>query len=327
MPQGNAMNDPASPAQAPTAVVIKNDQSTPSSIKIPASSNTKVILTGLLMLLLVSGIGVGVFLARNRTQLSSQAAANVGLGFNPAQIDTQLDQTFEATVTIDTSDQSVTGTELHISYDPQLFILESFEKGTFLPNSVGQSEIDNGSANITLIPNLSNLSPGKGKGDLAFLKFKVIRTSTTPAEISVDKTKTQISAEGQDNNALGTTTKMIVNFGTDATASPSPGSSLAPSPSAGTTTSTLPSPTPVASTPGGIISSANPSASPLPSPSSRVDPKKDFNGDGKVNSVDLSFMYSAWGTPKTEAHKKADLNLDGVVNGIDYSLFLPGFSP
>lgn len=50
----------------------------------------------------------------------------------------------------------------------------------------------------------------------------------------------------------------------------------------------------------------------------------DFNNDGKVNSIDLSFIYASWGTPKP-GQEKADLNKDGVVNGVDYSLFLPNF--
>lgn len=52
----------------------------------------------------------------------------------------------------------------------------------------------------------------------------------------------------------------------------------------------------------------------------------DFSDDGIVNSVDLSVMYSGWGTPKNEIQHQADLNGDGIINGIDYSLFLPHFS-
>ncbi len=52
----------------------------------------------------------------------------------------------------------------------------------------------------------------------------------------------------------------------------------------------------------------------------------DFSEDGMVNSIDLSVMYSGWGTPKNETQQKADLNEDGIINGIDYSIFLPHFS-
>jgi hypothetical protein len=52
----------------------------------------------------------------------------------------------------------------------------------------------------------------------------------------------------------------------------------------------------------------------------------DFNSDSVTNTIDLSVLYSAWGTPKNEAQKKADLNQDGVVNGIDYSMFVPNFN-
>lgn len=52
----------------------------------------------------------------------------------------------------------------------------------------------------------------------------------------------------------------------------------------------------------------------------------DFNSDSKVNTLDLSFMYVNWGTPKPEAGTKADLNKDGVVNGVDYAMLLKQFN-
>lgn len=44
----------------------------------------------------------------------------------------------------------------------------------------------------------------------------------------------------------------------------------------------------------------------------------DFNGDGKVDSTDLSIMLSARGTNR----KAQDLNGDGRVNSVDISIFL-----
>ncbi len=68
-----------------------------------------------------------------------------------------------------------------------------------------------------------------------------------------------------------------------------------------------------------------------PSPSPHIDISYDFNNDTKVNAVDLSILYSAWGTPTTDIQKKADTHPagspDGSVNGLDYSAFLPHFAP
>lgn len=66
-------------------------------------------------------------------------------------------------------------------------------------------------------------------------------------------------------------------------------------------------------------------ASPTASASAEPD-IYDFNTDGAVNTVDLSFMYANWGTAKSESGIKADLNADGVVNGVDYAMLLKRFN-
>jgi chitodextrinase len=48
----------------------------------------------------------------------------------------------------------------------------------------------------------------------------------------------------------------------------------------------------------------------------------DFNGDGLVNSLDLSLMTSAWNT----SNSTYDLNNDGVVNSLDYAILSSNWS-
>jgi chitodextrinase len=48
----------------------------------------------------------------------------------------------------------------------------------------------------------------------------------------------------------------------------------------------------------------------------------DFNGDGLVNSIDLSLMTSAWNT----SNAIYDLNHDGIVNSLDYAVMVQNWS-
>ena len=48
----------------------------------------------------------------------------------------------------------------------------------------------------------------------------------------------------------------------------------------------------------------------------------DFNGDGLVNSIDLSLMTTAWNTLNTTY----DLNRDGLVNSLDYTIMVQNWS-
>jgi len=49
----------------------------------------------------------------------------------------------------------------------------------------------------------------------------------------------------------------------------------------------------------------------------------DVNGDGQVNSADLTIVLAAWGS----ADASADINADGSVNGVDLSAVLGGWGP
>ena len=49
----------------------------------------------------------------------------------------------------------------------------------------------------------------------------------------------------------------------------------------------------------------------------------DFNGDGKVNIIDLNILVLNWGATGTNA---SDLNHDGIVNILDFNLLMLNWS-
>lgn len=92
------------------------------------------------------------------------------------------------------------------------------------------------------------------------------------------------------------------------TSTPTP--SLSPSPSSTLTPIPTPSPSPT--------STWSPGPSPIVSPSPAVSKRGDFNNDGKVNTIDVSILFSNWN--KTNFKKETDLNSDGKINSLDFAI-------
>lgn len=70
-------------------------------------------------------------------------------------------------------------------------------------------------------------------------------------------------------------------------------------------------------------SSATPSASPVPT--QRPGKSADFNGDGKINSFDVSLLLRKWRISTRIDIDNYDLNSDGVINAFDYALLVKNF--
>ncbi len=287
---------PASPAQSQSKTLVptvyRSEKSASQPMKV-SPKTVKTLLAGLMMMILVSGVGVGVYLVGQKQQLNPKASdQGIDLVITPAQLTKKPDEEFQVTVGVDPKGQGLTGVELYISYKAEDLLLESIDKGQVLTTVGSPSKIGPGTGSITL---LSSTTPPTTGGTLAVLKFKALKL-TTGSDIAVDSTKTQISTPKENTNALGTTKKSTVIIANEAAAVPS----IQP-----------------------II--ATPSASIQPTEATSSSSVYDFNNDTMINSIDLSVMYSGWGIPKTDLQLKTDLNKDGVVNGIDYSAFIVHF--
>ncbi len=259
--------------------------------------NPKILGAMTVLLLMIGGVGTGVYLIQKPQQTTSQASLSpINLNLQPGEIKTESGADFTVDVFANASDNKITGADLDIKYDPKVLTLKSITPKDFLPKILIPPKIASGSASVSL--GTDDGSTGvSGNGVIASLIFTANQESSpTSSEISFNATQTQVKIlnqiSGQSNVVLGSSKVTIAP--SKAQASPSP-----------TTSSPSPSPSPV--------SEASPSTG------------YDFNGDGLVNSIDLSLMYSAWGDPESDTQKKADINGDGVVNGMDYSGLLPEF--
>lgn len=252
--------------------------------------NPKFLGAMTVLLLIIGGVGTGVYLINKPQQTASQASFSpVNLNFKPAEVKAIAGSEFSVDIFTTAGETQITGADLSIKYDPETLTLKSITPKDFLPKIVIPPRIASGSASISL--GTDGSAGVSGNGVIASLLFSTKKEiSQTSSQITFDNAKTHIKIlnrlQADSNSVLGEV-KVSIN------------------------------PAPLLSTP---------SAKVAPS-SAKSASNDDFNGDGQVNSVDLSFMYSAWGKPGSETQKKADVNGDGVVNGMDYSLLLPKFKP
>lgn len=259
-------------------VVISAENYAKKSIFKYSILNPKIIGALTVVLLLVGGVGAGIYLNRTPQQTVTQAtltAADISL--KPSEIDVQAGSNFTLDVFGNANENQITSVKLIIKYDPDTLDLLSIAPKQFLPRVIIAPSIASGSATVSL--GTDGNSGISGSGILASLSFKVKDNSSGTTIISFDPGQTQVNLLGQPAN------------------------------------------------PPSNLSSATIKITPVSSPSASITPTLstnfDFNLDSQINSIDLSIIYSAWGTPITDTQKKADINGDGVVNGVDYSLFLP----
>ena len=258
--------------------------------------NPKILGLLTVLLLLVGGVGAGVYLTQAPSQTVTQATlTTTEIVFKPPQIQTEAGSNFSVDVFGNANGNQITGVKLAFKYDPEVLELTSISPKQFLPKVLLAPVIASGSAAISL--GTDGNSGISGSGVLATLSFQVKTQQSGSTQISFEKDKTQVNVLGSPNNLIGNLESAKI------TIIPSLGNSM--------------------STNEASISADINETLQSASQSAIENTGFDFNSDDQINSIDLSVLYSAWGTPETEAQKKADFNGDGVVNGLDYSKFLP----
>lgn len=251
--------------------------------------NPKILGLLTVLLLLVGGVGTGVYLTRNPNQSLTQATLSTAdISFKPKEIQTEAGAGFNVDVFGNANGNQITSVTLAIKYDPDVLVLQSISPKQFLPKVLVAPSIASGSASISL--GTDGNSGISGSGVIATLSFFVNNRSSGSTQIGFETGKTIVNTLGNPSNLAGNlaSAKIIIN--------PASGQPQAPLPVSDDATTSS------ASTSRGEF---------------------DFNADNQINSIDLSVLYSAWGKPETEVQKKADINGDGVVNGLDYAKFLP----
>jgi hypothetical protein len=124
-------------------------------------------------------------------QPSAPAEAETGalLGFSPAQKTVKVNEDFEVELTLDTKSVATSGTDVIINYDPTLVQILTVRPG-LLYQEYPVSEVDAAAGKIGLSGIATPPKTFSGKGTLAYLKVRGLKTGTAIFAIEFTKGET-----------------------------------------------------------------------------------------------------------------------------------------
>lgn len=176
----------------------------------------KKIAGALVALLLVFGVGVGVFLAQRQTQLRPRASENgVDLKLTPPAVSAALNQEFDLDLVIDAKQASASGAQVKLTFDASKLQLVSTTLKDYF--SVVLSPVNATANSVEFVVGTS--TPKTGTGTLATLKFKALANGA--ATVAFDQNNTIVTVTNLNDNQAGDLTPSEITIG-GAAVSPSP---------------------------------------------------------------------------------------------------------
>lgn len=190
----------------------------------------KKITVMLIVLIMLAGVGVGVYLIQQSTEYREKAAPATTLSFSSQTLTPDINQEFIVTSEISTAENQVVGVELYINFTPNVIELLEVTPGSFFQNLGSFAPVlDNIQGKVSYVLWLMPEStPAQGTGALAVFRFKAKQQGSATISYTQETLVGAIEEEGK--NVLVGTTPITLNVGGIA-ASPSPtSSSLSPTP-------------------------------------------------------------------------------------------------
>ena len=111
--------------------------------------NPKILGLLTVLLLIVGGVGTGVYLTQTPNQKVTQATlATTDISFKPSQTQTEAGSNFNIDVFANANGNKITKVTLTIKYDPDVLDLKSILPRQFLPKVLIAPELASGSASV-----------------------------------------------------------------------------------------------------------------------------------------------------------------------------------
>lgn len=285
--------------------------------------NEKGVAHLFLIVLLLLGLGLGVFLVQQRTNLKPKASTSdpisdpikvkrASLSLDPSTTSFSKGCGHSISILLDTGISRTDGTDAILRYDPTRLTATSIITGTIYPDYPKNSiDSQNGKVSISGITSPSN--PYLGKGVFAVVNFIVPNTAPVG--------KTQITFDFNPNT---TNDSNVVESGTSLDILSDVRNGTYDITSSSCEVSNSPSPAP-------FIDSDSDGWSDLDEKKIGTDPKDacpdnkrdnawppDVDNDKKVNKSDYNSIQNS--VRKKQYNKRYDLNFDGVLNINDMSI-------
>jgi hypothetical protein len=237
----------------------------------------KIAVTLLVIILLMAGIGIGVYLVRQNQNFREKAAPSSNLTLNASTASPQVGDTFTVSSNIESGTNQVIAVEMHLTFDEAIVEAQGASAGSFLPGAkfIGPS-IDNNNGTLSYTVYLDPGSqPVQGQGTVAVFTFKTLAAGNTTIAFTSDTVVgAGNSSEDLGQNVLTGTTPAIINVqgvqvtatptGSQSTGTPTPtthGNTATPTSAPGSTATNTPTPT----TTGNTSSNTN-----TPTPTTRA---------------------------------------------------------
>jgi len=240
----------------------------------------KKVTVMFVVLVMLAGVGVGVYLIQQSTEYREKAAPVTTLSFNSQTLTPDVGQEFIVTSEINTAENQVVGVELYINFTPDVLELLEVTPGNFFLNLGSFApELDNEQGKVSYILWLMpNTQPAQGTGTLATFRFKAKQTGSAMINYTQETLVGAIEEAGQ-NVLAGTTPLTLTITGPSAT----PTAIIAEDEP---TVTTSPSPTQSGGGIGGGPSTSTPTSTLTPTSSNG-------NGDSGSTATNTPTSYSA----------------------------------
>jgi hypothetical protein len=250
----------------------------------------KTIFIVLTVLLMLGGIGAGVYLVQRNAEYRERAAPASTLTLSSSTLTPKVGQEIIVTSGIDTGNNQVIATETYITYDKNLLDLTRVELGSFFvnPEEIGPTiDNDNGIVSYTqyLLP---GSSPQTGQGALALMYFTALAPGTTTISYNQESIVGAVQEDGK--NVLAGTTDVTLTISEE-------NQQITPSPTEGAGQPTdTPTPTPTA-TPTGTDDGGIGGESDTPTPTPTATPTQTSDSGSSATNTPTSSSGSSNANP------------------------------
>lgn len=173
-------------------------------------------------LFLIGILPAAIYFVGQNQEIRNKAAPATTLSIIPAISSKKTNDVFSLEITIDTGENQVVASELHISFDPTKLEAQTITNGPLFPNILASGTIESGLASIT-VGAADAKQPVKGTSTVAIVKFKAIAKTESPTAIKLaPNTFVGGLGEGAVNVLVGTTPATVTITETEVQATPPP---------------------------------------------------------------------------------------------------------
>jgi cell division septation protein DedD len=172
----------------------------------------KIIMVALIVVVMLAGLGAGVYLVQQNQELVRKAAPATTLSFSLVGVTPKVGDNFVVASNIDTGDNQVIAVELHLNFDPTRVEFVQANPGPFFSDFQSvEPTADNSTGTVTYSLYLSpQTSPLQGQGIVATFTFRAKTAGSTTISYSPETIVGAVQEQGQ--NVLVSSTPLTVNI-------------------------------------------------------------------------------------------------------------------